>query len=270
MAKHRPRSWHGKLFRRWKGGLLRLITQSLPFTMSLGVLCLIFFSVRQMVHADPYFQIVQITVFPSGILNLSEYEFLQNETRGKNVAEIDLKQISRSLERNPKVKRAEVMRNIPRELNIFLTPRLPFVQVQVHEGGLYYLVSDDQLVLSSEALPRPELLVLEDFSSKRKDYSAGTLYQNEHFYGVSKLLAVLKVDPLFKGEAISKLALDQLGNISLILRDGLELKMGREFSVSDGTRLVLRSLLASKERSHMTYIDLRYQNLIIKRKSDLP
>ena len=112
--KHKARNWNRKLFRRWKGSFFRLTFKSLPLVLSLGVLCFIFFGVRQMVYADPYFRVERITVFPSGILSYSEYQFLEDQAHGRSIAEIDLKQISRSLERNPKVKRAEVTRNIPK------------------------------------------------------------------------------------------------------------------------------------------------------------
>ncbi len=219
-----------------------------------------------MLHADPYFQVERIAVFPSGLLTNSEYQFLEGQARGQSLIELDLKRISKSLERNPKIKRAEVVRILPNQLNVFLATRAPFIQIQSKEGGPYYSVSTDQLIVSVEASPKPDLIILEDFNSEKKIYSVGTFYQNKHFRSLLSLLEFAKSDPALGSETISRLAMDQLGNITLILSDGVELKTAGELALPASSRTVLKSLLKSEERNQILYIDLRYRDLIVKKK----
>ena len=245
---------------------MRYTLKALPSAILVGSISFIVFGVRQMLHADPYFQVGRVTVFPSGILTPSEYQFLEQRSQGRSLLEIDLKYVSQNLERNPKVRRAEIMRQLPNELHVLLTVRLPFIQVQFKQGGPYYSVADDQLILSIQDSPRPDLMILEDFTSEKKAYAAGTLYQNKHFDRLARIFESVKADPILSAENISQLAMDQLGNMTLILKDGIELKVGNEIVLSESSRVVLGSLLKSGERNRILYLDLRYRDIIVKRK----
>lgn len=220
-----------------------------------------------MLHADPYFQIEVIKVFPSGILTESEHQFLESEARGRSLLDINLKEISERLERNPKVKRAEVVRSLPKQLSVFIATRSPFIQVKFKEGGSYYLVASDQLVLSAQNSPRPDLAVLEDFGASKKSYSVGSLYQNKDFHLLFELLETLKTDSFLAKQNVSKLSMDQLGNITLVLQDGIELRAGRVLDLSENVRAVLNSLLNSETRNQILYVDLRYRDMIVKKKT---
>lgn len=267
MANRRARKWNFKFFRKPGRFLMKLGFRAIPLGLMAAALCFIFFGVRQMLHADPYFRIERITVFPSGLLNSSEYRFLEDETRGRSLFEIDLRKMSKNLEKNPKIKRAEVVRILPSQLNVFLTTRLPFIQVQLEPEGPYYSVADDQLILSRVEAPHPNLMVLEDFNVQKKSYSMGTFYQNKYFQELFRIFESLKSDPLLNQETVSKLGMDHLGNLTLILKDGIELRIGKELTLSEGARLVLASVLRSKERSQILYVDLRYRDMIVKKKS---
>lgn len=266
MARRRTQKWAFKLPRKFGITFFKLTLKFVPSGLMIGAICFIFFGVRRMLHADPYFQVERITVFPSGILAASERQFLERQTSSRSLLEVDLKEISRSLERNPKVKRAEITRSLPNQLNVFLTMRVPFIQVQLKPGGSYFSVAQDQLVLSSQDSPKPDLMILEDFNSEKKSYSVGALYQNKHFHWLFDAFESIKTNPIFSAETVSKLAMDQLGNVTLILKDGLELRAGNKLELSEGARMVLSSLLKSPERSQILYVDLRYRDIIVKKK----
>lgn len=267
MAKRRSRLLNARGFKKAIFGLSALLGKGLPWGLAFGLVGLLSLSVKQMLHADPYFQVELIKVFPSGVLTGSEHQFLEAQTRGRSLFDINLKEISRHLERNPKVKRAEAVRALPKQLSIFIATRSPFIQIQLKEGGSYYLAASDQLVLSAQSSPRPDLAVLEDFGSAKKSYSVGSLYQNKDFYLLFDLLEALKTDPLLGKQNVSRLSRDQLGNLTLIFQDGIELKIGKSVSFPESARAVLRSLLSSEDRNQILYIDLRYRDMIIKKKS---
>ena len=267
MVRRRAQKWKFKLFRKIVYSIFKNMLKSIPFGITFGVVCFIFFGVRQMLHADPYFQVERITVFPSGLLASSEYQFLDSQVRGRSLFEVNLKDISRSLERNPKIKRAEIVRILPNQLNVFLATRSPFVQVQLREGGSYYLVASDQLIVSTQDSPKPDLVILEDFNSEKRNYSVGAFYPNKHFRSLFGIFEAMKKDPVLNLETISKLTMDQLGDITLVLNDGVELKTNGEIVLTQKMREVLHSLLKSENRNQILYVDLRYRDLIVKRKS---
>lgn len=245
-----------------------LMWKSLPFDIAFFLVIFLFFGVRQMLHADPYFQVEKITVFPAGILNPEELRFLEEETKGKSLLEINLNELSQTLERDPKVERAEVVRLLPKQLNVYLIKRLPIVQVQVKPDGPYYLVSSDQVVISTSAQARPDLLILEDYRSVKKNYSVGMLYPNTNFESLCRILLSIRNEIFLRHENLVKMTTDDMGHLSLFLKDGLELKIGKQFSLSPTAQMVLSSLLKSKERAEYLYLDLRYRDILVKKKTD--
>jgi len=240
----------------------------LPFGIASFLILFLFFGVRQMLHADPYFQVEKITVFPAGILSEAELHFLEVKTKGKSLIDINLKELSQNLERNPNVERAEVVRILPKQLNIYVMKRLPMLQIQLRPDGPYYFISNDQLVTAIQEQARPDLLVLEDYGSPKKNYSVGMLYQNPHFASLRSILNSIRNEPIFRRELLTKLTTDNMGNVSLFLKDGLELKMGKQLNLSEGAQMALNSVLKSQERNEMLYLDLRYRDIIVKKKND--
>ncbi len=257
-----------KFLKRWARSFISIIWKSLPFGIASFFILFLFFGVRQMLHADPFFQIEKITVFPAGILNASELHFLEVKTKGKSLLEINLKELSQNLERNPKVERAEVVRILPRELNVYLIKRIPMLQVQTKPNGPYYLISKDQVITAINKQARPDILILEDHNASQKKYSVGMLYQNSNFESLHNIFILIQNETSLRKENLIKMTTDQMGNISLFLKDGLELKVGKELNLSPAAQMVLGSLLKSKDRSGYLYLDLRYRDIIIKKKTD--
>ncbi len=248
--------------------VFRAILKCLPLAILTFSVFFVFVGVRQMLHADPYFQVEKITVIPGGILTRSELQFLESKSRGMSLMDINLRDVSTTLEKNPKVLRAEVVRVLPKQLSIYLTPRLPYIQIQTVPSGPCYLVSRDQLILEKMKSATPHVLLVEDFNSVKKNYSVGTFYQNNNYNFLLDLVETLRNTSPFKQETISKIVIDQIGNCSVLLKDGLELKVGKKFKLTDGAQLVLSSLLKSKDRKDILYLDLRYRDIIVKKKSD--
>lgn len=257
-----------RFLKKWSRNSASILWKSLPFAVASCFILFLFFGVRNMLHADPYFQIEKITVFPAGILNTSELHFLEMKTKGKSLLGINLKELSQSLERNPKVERAEVVRILPKQLNVYLIKRLPMLQVQMRPDGSYYLISNDQVVTAINSQARPDLLILEDYNASKKKYSVGMLYQNSYFESIRGIFLSIQNESALRNENLIKMTTDRMGNMSLFLKDGLELKVGRQLNLSPAAQMVLGSLLKSKERSEYLYLDLRYQDIIIKKKTD--
>ncbi len=264
----RRKKWNFRPLKKLTRTFSSIVWNGLPFGVISFMVIFLFVGVRQMLHADPYFQIEKITVFPAGILNQTELNFLEGRAKGKSLLEIDLKELSKILERNPKVERAEVVRVLPKQLSVYIIKRQPLVQIQFHPDGAFYLISHDQMVTGIAKHARPDLLMLEDYRSPQKRYSVGMYYQNTNFQSLRKILLELPNQSSIRRENISKMTADETGNVSFFLSDGLELKIGKEFTLPQSSQMVLGSLLKSKERAEYLYLDLRYRDIIIKKKSE--
>lgn len=266
MVRRRSKRDALRRFLMWGGKGFKLMLKAIPAFVLIAMIGVLVSGIHKMLHADPYFQISRVTVFPTGVLTNAEYRFLEETTRGRSLLDVDLPKVSEILERNPRVKRAEVKRVFPQELSVVITPRLPLVQVQFGGKGEYFQIARDQVLVAKQMSPDPELIILEDYSNEKKSPLVGRIYQNKHFFNLTEVLNFIANDPLFQGERVTRLAIDQLGNWSIILSDGVEIKVGKELRLSERQRLVLKALLQSSERAGLAYVDARRPDVVVKRK----
>jgi len=237
-----------------------------PFAMMFALVWFLSMGVRDMLYADPAFQVTRVTVFPSGILTDSEITYLEDTTRNASLLEISLERVSQDLSLNPKVKQAVVTRVFPTELSILITPRTPFVQVQFKPNGPYYSVSYDQVVIERASSLKPVPIILEDYGARKKSYNPGQVYESKRFGVFLELLDFVKTNALFKTESVARIAVDRLGNWTLVLSDGVSITLGKEALLSAGKQEVLKTLFKSKDRADLLYVDARYQDIVIKKK----
>lgn len=266
MSKRRSQKFQFTKLGKVLSWLVGFFSRLIPAVLILGFVFLIYTGIQGVLYKDPYFQVGKVTVFPSGILNEAEYQYLENETRGKSLLVINLRKISQNLMRNTQIKKAEVQRQFPNILKIFLVTRNPLFQVQLRKGGGYYLIGGDQVVLSENRIPKPDFIVVEDYGSGKKSYVTGSLYQNKYFNRIAEMLDWVKVDPIWSREVIAKISVDPLGNFIFVLNDGIELRLGKNPLVAEGKRSALEKLLKSNERAELLYLDLRYQDIIVRKR----
>ena len=221
MVKRHRQKWQWKRFGAWQKIFFRFF---LKITVPTAVLALgagAFLGVRNRLYADPYFQVEQVSVFPSGLLYDSEYRSLEAELRRKNLFQIDLRAISQKLEQNPAVKRAEVVRSFPNQLKIVLIPRTSLLQVQCVPHGPYYSVSEDRVIVSVSQTPRPGFIIVEDFNDGKKTYGSGAVYKNPYFSEWQPFFTWFHQNPVLKSEFVSKFSVDHLGNMTAVLGTAL-------------------------------------------------
>ena len=86
-----------RFVRYWFKGFISMAIKSFPLVTGSLIIVFLFMSVRQMLHADPYFQIEKIKVSPTGILTHGEIQYLETKIQGKSVLELNLKKFSETL-----------------------------------------------------------------------------------------------------------------------------------------------------------------------------
>ena len=67
-------------------------------------------------------------------------------------------------------------------------------------------------------------------------------------------------------EVLTRIGIDHLGNVSIILGNGPQIRLGRRPMDSLKSLEKTIPLLKSEERSKIEYVDLQYDNVIVKRK----
>ncbi|OGW88582.1 MAG: hypothetical protein A3A73_03990 [Omnitrophica bacterium RIFCSPLOWO2_01_FULL_50_24] len=244
----------------------RFLWTGIPFVIFFFTLWLVSFGVKHMLHADPYFQISRVTVFPSSILTHSEYRYLDEVTRGKSLVEVNIEHISRVLERNAKVERAEVRRQFPKELEVVITERKPWILVRFKKSGSWYAVGNDQIVTGVLREPISGLLVLDDEVGKQHNLSPGGLYENPYFGDLTQLFKMIRSESALRRETVSRMNVDRLGHWTLVLKDALEVHIGRPTLLAPAKSAVLKAILESKERDSLAYVDTRYPDIVVKKK----
>lgn len=266
MVKRHTRKRQWKYFGPWRKTFFKWFFRILMPVGLLGLGTAVFLGVRGRLYADPYFQIERISVYPPHLLSEADERFLTSELSRKNLLRVNLRAISRALEKNPGIQRAEAVRSFPDQLKVFLTPRTPFVQVQNTARGPYYFVSEDRIIVSVSKTPGRGFRTVEDFWMGKKSYAPGMVYPNPYFAEWKRFFDWFDRDPILKSEAPSRFSVDHLGNMTAVLKDGIELRFGRFPGFQGDAAAILRPLLRSEERKKILYFDFRYQDVIVKKK----
>jgi len=247
--------------------LIHFLWKRLAWCLTAASALTVFFWVRQALYADPYFGIDTVRIFPRGILSESEYTRIEKASIGKNLLTFNLDSLSSLIELNPKVKRATVIRQLPNELDIYMVPRKPELQLQVAPRGNFYLLGTDNTVMAINEDPDPKHILLMDYHYPQKKLSLFEKYQPKARLLIERVLETWPTSEATKREVMQRMSLDHLGNLSVHLLNGPELIFG-ESGVDHFRKLeAVRHLLEGAERQNLVYIDLRYADVVIKKRS---
>ncbi len=125
---------------RWLGALL---TCAVVVGLSgYGCYRLAKFSVAKLVHENPRFAIAQIHVENNGVLTPAQVAQFAGLRTGQNIFAVDLREVRRSLELIPLVRRVEVRRELPQRLIIRMEERVAVARLQpanreLRDGAFY-------------------------------------------------------------------------------------------------------------------------------------
>ncbi|MBI4115286.1 MAG: FtsQ-type POTRA domain-containing protein [Candidatus Omnitrophica bacterium] len=255
----------------WKAtkGFFRLLFKGLFKGAPLLVLGLIgfgiFWGIRGELYADPGFLIQIVDIIPEGTLSPSIVRELEKTYLKRNLFKISLREISEMVERDPDIREARVIRQFPKTLRIEIDQRTPFAQVQLQRKGTYYIVASDGVILETDSSRNKNFLLIENYDAKNAEPREGRKLSLPGFEEGVNLVRAFQNHPLAKSEKMERLRLDPLGNVSLLLKDGPELRFGRHPMKKFHMLTGVTPLLKGKDRPLIAYIDLQYQDLIVRK-----
>ena len=141
------------------------------------------------------------------------------------------------------------------------------IQLQVVERGPFYLLSDDGTVMGVNTQPELHYVLLSHYSYREKKLSLFDRYQPRPWWVVNEILEKWPQNEITKNETIHRISIDHLGSISIFLANGPELLMGEGGAEQLKKLSVVKSLFSGSERGELVYIDLRFSDVIVKKKN---
>lgn len=269
MAKRKKKKSTPLFWKAVKGGV-HLLTlgflKSMPLLVFAGIGFGIFWGIRQNLYADSGFLIQTVKIIPEGSLSRDKVRELEKLFLNQNLFQVSPKRVADVVETDPKIRNAHVVREFPKTLRIEIRDRNPFAQVLFSETGEYYTLAEDRIVLARDPGRNKNLLLIEIFDEGNKKLKLGEGVDLAGFHQTMELAKVYPKQALAQSEVIDRLCLDHLGNVSLLLQGGPELRFGREPMKKLQSLASLGALLKSPDRAKIIYIELQYHDLIVKKK----
>lgn len=265
MGRRKARRYRKKKFTFNVRKNLGFLFSFLPFVIVLGVFTGVFFHVKEGLYADPGLTVRLLKVYPGGAVSSVLLQKIEKEVVGKNILSVDLKAIAAQIETSPEIKYARVRRSIPQTLEITIDRRRPAAYFQISSKGNYAVAAHDGVILDVLEVKDSSLPHIKAYGASF-DFRRGAKIPNKGFEIAVDFLEKYKNHPLAQQEPIHELSIDSLGNVSAIIGSGPELKLGRNPVEKLAMFVKLLPVLNSQGRETIDYIDLQFDQIIVKRK----
>ncbi len=240
--------------------------RTIPFILIAVAFAGLFIGVRDALYADSSLLIQKVEVTPAGALSTEQRQSLDTLLMGKNIMTLNLKKVAKSVEKDPGVQNAKVVKHFPDKVEVEVIRRKAVGCLQFSPQGNCGLVSEDGVVLDVLPVKSAPGLVIEAFETSKREPQIGMRVEVQGFYQAVRFARTYETMEMSHFEPLTRIAVDHLGNVSIILGNGPQIRLGRRPMESLKTLEKTVPLLKSEERSKIEYVDLQYDNVIIKRK----
>ncbi len=244
----------------------RFLLKVCPSFILIFALGMVFVGVREALYADPHLAVQKIVLEPSQSLSNNQREHLEQSLLGKNIIKLDIQRISNDLEKDPRIKNARVVKRLPSELGIEVNRRKPAVFVRLSPKGNFGVVAEDGMVLEVVGEKDIADVWIEAFASGLNEPMIGQRIRTRGFQEALRFKKAFEAHPIARYERIEKMILDPLGNLKVMMGQGLEVRLGRKASERMEALEKMVPLLAGEERKKIEYVDLQFDNVIVKQK----
>ena len=240
--------------------------------LPIAILCALFFlgfsRVREALYADSALNVRQIKITPEGFIPAALKAELDKQWLGTNIFFADVHKISAFLVRDPSVLKADTVKKFPSTLDVQITPRHPFARVSYSKGGPSAILSEDGVVLSLlDAQSEFAGPFLDAFESKWKAPVKGKWQGPKGLEQAVAFYRQFQYHPLAATEKITRMNVDYLGNLTVTLGTGPEVKLGRHPVEFLNSLHKLDPILDPAERSKIQYVDLQFEDVIVKKRT---
>lgn len=250
----------------WIVGSVKVMLRLLPVTGILLLGALVLMGVKNGLYADSGLTVHRIEVNPPEALPQPALKKLESMLFGKNILRVDLSKVAHELEKDPEIQRAELRRHFPSLIQVEVTRRTPIAFIRYSPKGNWGLVSEDGTVLSVTPKADASLCLMEAFALGKNEPRVGEKVKSSGFHAAVAFLKAFWQHPLSSQETITKIGIDTAGQITVTFGAGPQIRMGRKPLERLDTLQRVAYLLESDERLKIDYIDLQFDNVLVKRK----
>ena len=243
-----------------------LIWKLLPTIIIASILIAGGLGIRKMLYRDTFLNIQDVSVIPVNAISQRRIQSLENKILGKNILKLDLKQISDELERNPEIQLARVIRDMPSKIVIEIKKREPIAFIRFKPRGSYGIVASDGYIIDVTRHLNSSLILIEDYSRKGQSLRIGSRVKNKGFSEAARFLKSFWEDEISRQITISRISLDNDGNVTVTLGVGPDVRVGRKANDMLNNIKKVIYIFEKESRDNIDYIDLRYNRVIVRRK----
>jgi cell division septal protein FtsQ len=246
----------------------RITARLLPIAVVSALVFFGFTRIREALYSDPALEVRQIQIIPAGFLPETLKKELDQKWLGTNIFSADVRKVSAFLTKDPAVLKADTVKKFPSTLQVQITPRRPFARVSFVKGGQAAVISEDGVILNLlDSKSQFEGPLLEAFESKLKVPVKGKHLAPKGLDQAVAFYHQFQYHPLAASEKITQMSLNYLGNLSITLGAGPEVKLGNKPVELLSLFHKLDPILDPAERSKIQYIDLQFEDVIVKKRT---
>ena len=249
------------------GGGFRILFRSVPMMMVIAGGVGLFLGVKGALYADSALAVDRIVIQPGDALTDTERQSIDRKWLGQNILSVDLDQIARQLEVNPDIQTARVIRHLPSKLKIEIEEREAIAFIQFAPKGIYGLISEDGMILDTVKTINSSYVLIDAYGLSKKAPRRGMRFSHRGYDGSIAFLQAFWEHPLARRETVTKISLDHLGNVTVTLGSQPNVRLGRHPIERLPALEKIQPILEGPERTQIDYIDLQFDDVIVKRKN---
>jgi len=162
------------------------------------------------------------------------------------------------------IRSVQVKKIYPNHLSIQIVEREPVLQIYIPEQKLYYLIDEEGVLLPEKSTqPFPDFYIYFDESVRKSEGKVGNVYESFHLKTLLAHRDAIQATGGLGEETISKIRVDSLGFWYFVSEDGIEFRIGDNFENLSKIENI-KTLLKSDVRAKVSYLDLRFKDVIVK------
>ncbi|MBN1689238.1 MAG: FtsQ-type POTRA domain-containing protein [Candidatus Omnitrophica bacterium] len=248
------------------GSIVSVLWQAVPWVVAASLFVIVFLGVRNSLYADGSLNVSKVVVQPPDALTQEQYRQIETGVLGQNILKVNLKKAARRLEKYPEIARAEVTRKFPSSLQVNVTQRQPVAWIQVAPLGNFGLISSDGVILDVFDQRNDSLPIVEAYGVDDRKLQVGQKISHKGYLESVEFLKSFWKSPISKKETVTQMSLDRGGNVTVTLSEAPRIRMGQRPATRIRALEQVMPLLEREPRNNIDYIDLQYDNVIVRRK----
>jgi cell division septal protein FtsQ len=251
------------------GAFLRTI---LPLFLLIGLTGAGILWVHQSLYAARIMELEKVRIKGLETLTATDILKLADIKKGLNLLDLDLKARVKQVSQDPRIRSVAFKKIFPNRLEIRIQERRAFLQIYEPHEKLFYFIDEEGVLLPGPShKPQADFMIFSDASleSGSRRFKQGEKYASVHFPEIFQNFEMLENDPLLEEEKIREIRVDELGFWTFVTEDKIEFRIGNSFKNLEKLDN-FKILLHSEVRGTLDYLDLRFQDVIVKIKKDQP